>query len=431
MSARIPIDVSDRFAEVSRVAISAPVESARRSRASEVLEEAARALNSRGVSQTSLTEIADRLGVSRAALYYYFEDQEDLVFKSYRRSCEAMADQLDRARRNADALRVVEAFVDGMLAEDQPEFAVLSEVAYLGAERRRAITSLHVGVLTALAAILEQGANRGEVRRCDSVVVGQAIIGLVSWALLAPRWRAGARLSRRDLRAAIRQLLDGGVAADRSVADGGARFDLSHREAPLDRVFDPEALAAAKQEALLASASWLFNLKGVDATSLEEIALRVGVTKRVIYHNVGDKETLVGACFRRSFRFHESVAERMERTETSRLDAFCATTRANAEASLREDIAPLAPLANLEALPQAVREEIQAAGQRLMRRYLRTFKAGQAEGSIRKLPARAVLAAHPGVFQWLPKWFDTLTEPQRLSAPDELADLTRLGLRPL
>ena len=45
-----------------------------------VLDEAARQLNAKGVSLTSLTEIAEKLGISRAAMYYYVEDREDLVF---------------------------------------------------------------------------------------------------------------------------------------------------------------------------------------------------------------------------------------------------------------------------------------------------------------------------------------------------------------
>src|SRR3954454_21788782 len=81
-----------------------------------VLEEAAKALNQRGVSQTSLAGIAQRVGVSRAALYYYFEDQQDLVFQCYRQSCELMSRTLRAAEQGGgDALSIIEAFVDGML----------------------------------------------------------------------------------------------------------------------------------------------------------------------------------------------------------------------------------------------------------------------------------------------------------------------------
>jgi AcrR family transcriptional regulator len=137
-----------------------------------VLEEAAKALNSRGVSQTSLSEIARRVGVSRAALYYYFEDQEDLVFQSYRRTCEAMARSLDDAVRAGEgAMSVLEAFVDGVLGGDETELAALGEAAYLKPERRRFISDLYEAILIRLAKVLEEGAKRGEVRPCTAPVV--------------------------------------------------------------------------------------------------------------------------------------------------------------------------------------------------------------------------------------------------------------------
>lgn len=197
---------------------------------------------------------------------------------------------------------------------------------------------------------------------------------------------------------------------------------------PIERIFDNDALAAAKQEALLASASWLFNLKGIDATSLEEIALRVGVTKKVIYHNVGDKETLVVACYRRSFKFYEANAARMVAYNGSRIAAVCASTHALTEASLRDDIAPLAPLGGFDSLPTRIKNETQASSKRLMDAYIKTYAMGKTEGSIRSVRARAFLAIHPGIFQWLPKWFEMFAPFDSQIAARELAELTRVGI---
>jgi AcrR family transcriptional regulator len=63
---------------------------ATKSRRDELLDEAARELNSKGISMTSLTDVADRLGFSRASLYYYVEDREDLMFQVYLRSSERL-----------------------------------------------------------------------------------------------------------------------------------------------------------------------------------------------------------------------------------------------------------------------------------------------------------------------------------------------------
>lgn len=406
--------------------------STRGAKRAQVLEEAAKALNARGVSQTSLADIARRVGVSRAALYYYFEDQEDLVFQCYRQSCELMAQRLQAARGlGVGAMATLEAFVGGMLHEDGAEFAALSEAAFLRPEQRSIILRLYESILGDIAGILTTGAERGELRPCGARVVAQAIVGLVSWIPLARRWRTSDPLSHGDLVEAIKDLLRSGVAADRRAPVTYRPFDLSPPGVPVGRIFDAETMAAARQEALMAAASWLFNLKGIDATSLEEIALRVGVTKKVIYHNVGDKETLVAECYRRSFRIYEEIAARTQAYEGPRIDAITASTHAYAESSLREDITPLAPLAGFEALPDSAREEIQASAARLMDAFLQLFADGQAEGAMRRLNTRAVLAIHPAVFEWLPKWFDIFEPEERAAAPRELGELVRLGLSPL
>jgi AcrR family transcriptional regulator len=397
-----------------------------------VLEEAAKILNSHGVSHTSLNEIAKRIGVSRAALYYYFGDQEDLVFQSYRRSCEIMARCLSEAvHEGGGAMAILQTFVDGLLDEAEPEFASLSEVAYLRPEQRSTISGLYEAIWASLAAILKTGTERGELRPCSAAIMAQAILGLVSWIPTARRWRSSDPLSRQDLVDAIKEILREGISEDRYSAVEYQLLDLSPNDVPVDRIFNAEALAAARQEALFASASWLFNLKGVDATSLEEIAERMGVTKKVIYHNVGDKETLVVECYRRAFRLFEEISRRILSYDGPRIAAICASSHAFAGASLREDIAPLAPVAGFESLPGNVKEEINASAVRLMEGYLQLYADGQREGTVRQLHTRAIVAVYPAVSQWLPKWLDLLSPEDRDIAPRELTELLRIGLLPV
>ena len=92
---------------------------------------------------------------------------------------------------------------------------------------------------------------------------------------------------------------------------------------------------------------------------------------------------------------------------------------------------PLAPLAGFESLPEATREEIHASAGRMMESSLVSYRAGQAEGSIRPLNTRAILSMLPGVFESLPKWFDSFDSEERGRAPAELAELVRIGLQPI
>jgi AcrR family transcriptional regulator len=84
------------------------------------------------------------VGISRAALYYYFEDQEDLVFQCYLLSCEQLARRLNEAsHRVSNALEVIDTFIASMLGEGEPEFAALSEPAFLRADQRSTILGLY------------------------------------------------------------------------------------------------------------------------------------------------------------------------------------------------------------------------------------------------------------------------------------------------
>jgi AcrR family transcriptional regulator len=401
----------------------------RRDRRARLLEEAARQLNSRRVSQTSLSDIAERVGVSRAALYYYFDDQADLVFQSYRRSCELMARRLDEAvHTGGGAIRMLEHFIDGVLSEEEPEIAALNEAAFLRPDQRDTILGLYDAIMGTIAEILRAGAREGELRACGDDVVAQAIVGLVCWVPVARRWHTNDLLSHGDMVEAVKSILKYGIAVDRRALPDYRPIALTAGTVRAEQVFDADLLAATKQEVLLASASWLFNLKGVDATSLEEIALRVGVTKKVIYHNVGDKETLVVACYRRALALNQDVADKVSAYDGDRLEAICAGFHASAESQLREDIAPLAPLGGSEALPPTAREEIHASASRLMDTYLEAFRLGQDEGSIRPLNSRAINAVRPGMFEWLPKWFRPTRPDANQYAARELANLTALGI---
>jgi AcrR family transcriptional regulator len=189
-------------------------------------------------------------------------------------------------------------------------------------------------------------------------------------------------------------------------------------------------VALAKREALLASASWLFNLKGVDATSLEEVAARVGVTKRVIYHNVGDKRALVVACYLRAQTFARSMIDLASSHPGKRAEAFCLLMHAHAEARLREDIAPLSGLVGLDTLPDDARDVGNETASYLLDTANRMFREGQAEHSIRAMDIGPLLLVVPGVVEWIPKWLSSSGPEQRSQIARELADFCRIGLRP-
>ena len=96
-----------------------------------LLEGAAATFNERGIAGTSLADIAERLGLSRASVYYYVNDRAELVFQCYQRACELTAEDLAAAAEAPTGFERTLAFVARALTADRPPTAVLSEINYL------------------------------------------------------------------------------------------------------------------------------------------------------------------------------------------------------------------------------------------------------------------------------------------------------------
>ncbi len=379
----------------------------RRGKRDAVLDAAARQLNARGMSQTSLNAIAASLGIGRAALYYYVEDREDLVFQCYRRSCETMARDLDAAARSeGPGLERLLAFVDLALDENRPEPAALAEVAALSSPNRETIEALHHGNVAQLIDLVEAARADGSLRPCEPLIVAQAIIGIVSWIPLAPRWTGEPQAGfRARARAGALALLRHGVATDPDAALAYPPLDIAVLRPERRNLFDRDAAAAAKLEELLRAASRLFNRKGVEATSIDEIAAQVGATKGAVYHYLADKPDLVARCFRRAFDLSDRILQAVELAPGTAVQRNLAGLALLVEANLSDEFCPLAPLAGVEALPPDARDEIMARVRALEAGYPEVAREGLADGSVRPVDLTAVAEAMAGAFSWLHKWW--------------------------
>ncbi|WP_374348834.1 TetR/AcrR family transcriptional regulator, partial [Phenylobacterium sp.] len=231
-------------------------ETAQASRRLEVLDGAARQLNSRGMSQSSLADLASSLGFTRNALYHYMEDISDLLAQVYERSCEILDARLRDASRAGSSLRIVQRFVALALDPELPEVAALNEYGLLRPEDRARITASYQATEDRLAQILRSGVEGGELRRCDTVIAARAIINLIHWAPLGARrgLQVGAR-ERRDAARTLSWLLAEGWAIDRRAKIAPPQIDLSPLLVRVADGFDQAALHAVRRESILSCAS--------------------------------------------------------------------------------------------------------------------------------------------------------------------------------
>jgi AcrR family transcriptional regulator len=408
------------------------IETGTKPRREQLLDQAARELNSKGISMTSLAAVADNLGFSRASLYYYVEDREDLMFQVYLRSSEIMARRLgEAAQSGSSALQVVGNFVSRTLDPAEPELAALSEIGLLDQAARETVLGIFEAVVARLASLLETGARAGNIRSCDFPIVARTIISIIHSIPLNSPLATALHVSRDEIIAAATDILANGWAADRTREVNPPAIDLSPLLTQPGGLFDRGAQFDAKREKILAAASQLFNRRGVDTTSLDDIAAAVGATKRTLYHYVGDKQTILSACYARTDRIFSFIREQATAQGGTAIDTLIAVLRANAISHQRDDIEPLRSSTGYDALSDAEKVLASERGRVLVQAYRALCREAHNEHSMRDVNRDCLLLFMRGAGSWLAKGLVRGDDQRKAQIAAEIADLLRLGLNPI
>ncbi|WP_293541993.1 TetR/AcrR family transcriptional regulator [Phenylobacterium sp.] len=398
-------------------------DASRAARREAVLDEAAHEFNRRGVASARLAELARRLGLSRASLYNYCRDREDLARQCYIRSCELTGQTLSRAAlfpgRGIDRIA---AFVRLSLEYGRPPIAVLNEISYLPETHQAEVRSARSDNVSALVALIEQGIADGSVRPCRARLACETIFGVLEWATLSRTW---AQISDEGfairMAAAIPSMILDGVAANDVVLS---------RPLALEARFDDLIAAFScddRWEELARAGSRLFNARGVDGVSLDDIAAEVGATKGLIYHYFDTKRAFVAFCYQRSFRLFERIMT-VSDAEPTALEAARTSSTLNVLAQLGE-LQPLSLGTNYEIFSPDQQREFSEATQALFRRSVARIRRGISDGSIRNMDAEPIALASAGVFNSLGHRLPPSERPESVSTAIEISDFLLYGIR--
>ena len=157
-----------------------------------MLRAAAHCFNQKGYSGTSLKDVANLLGLTDAALYYYVKNKEELVYLCYVRAADVGRDAMQRAiAEGATGLEQVKLYIryhiDAIVGENGP-LAIMSEIPSLKPEHRDEVLELSRAHSSNFEAILERGIEDGSITPCDVRMTGNAIMGSINWI---PKWYHG------------------------------------------------------------------------------------------------------------------------------------------------------------------------------------------------------------------------------------------------
>jgi len=185
----------------------------------------------------------------------------------------------------------------------------------------------------------------------------------------------------------------------------------------IENVFDRRRRRAAKHDAMLMVASDLFNKKGYAATSLDEVASRLNITKTALYYYVRNKPTLLSECYERTLDVCEATMGRCEGMDADGLTRI--RTYFRSMISGLAEFGPIAVVHEFDILPENTRKQIHTRARGLDRRLEAFIRLGIDDGSVRPMPSKAVEMLLMGANNWIQRWY---REDGRLNL-DEIADL--------
>jgi TetR/AcrR family transcriptional regulator, cholesterol catabolism regulator len=187
----------------------------------EILDTALALFASRGFEGTTVEAVADALGYTKPALYYYFEDKE-AIFKSIVLDSLWEANErieLIRAREEAPREKLrdfIHYFIDDQFAR-KGFFSIHHQFKdfqqrILGEADREEVERLSNAIPQSINAIIKQGIVAGEIRSEDPKILGGIIFGMLAGLLMHLDMPALAKADRERLKASASEIIIKGIA---------------------------------------------------------------------------------------------------------------------------------------------------------------------------------------------------------------------------
>jgi AcrR family transcriptional regulator len=177
-----------------------------------MLKAAAYCFNQKGYSGTSLKDVADILGLTDAALYYYVRNKEELVYQCYVRAAEVGRQAMDRAIEEStsgyDQVHTYIRYHIEYMVGDRGPIAILSEIPSLNPEHRDEVLEFSRTHSLRFEELLKKGIGDGSIATCDVRMSGNSIMGSINWI---PKWFHGDQDSAARVLAEFPEILCRGL----------------------------------------------------------------------------------------------------------------------------------------------------------------------------------------------------------------------------
>ncbi|HEX7036105.1 MAG TPA: TetR/AcrR family transcriptional regulator [Pseudomonadales bacterium] len=391
----------------------------------EIVVAATRLFNRRGFLATTMEEIAQAVGMNPATLYHYVQSKEDLAYRAYLRGCERRHSQLQFANDpKLDGLGRIRRFLECLRQPDHRP-AILSEVGALRPEWADHVRRIQRGNIAIVQSMVARGIRDGSVAPSDPQLTGIGILSVVEW--MAFWYNTRLPYSLDDAISTIEDVLINGVTPPDAQPVEVAPITPAFPPQPAPNPFDRAAMTQAKLEQFLRTAMESFNAVGVHATSIDQCAAKLNLTKGAFYYYFRDKEELLYLCYKRALRHNWQAAAHIETADPVERELLW--RRSLFERHISE-YGPFPTYHHVTFLREDHRREVMDELMRQQQTDVNIVQKAMDSGVYRPMEAFLVEKVRAGLTNWFPTWYSQ----EGRATPSEVADnhsrLFLYGLKP-
>ncbi len=181
---------------------------------SRIMEEAMRLFVTRGYDGISMREIAEAVGITKAAIYYHYRDKEEVLLAILRSLLAAIERLIDEAQADGgstrDQLERVMAGIFAMPTEQRGLIRLVSqEMPRLNArDYEEFLQSYHRRFIGRMERIVSEGIEHGEVATVDPALATWMLLGM-AYPFLYPAHARELGVDDRTISTMIRIFFDG------------------------------------------------------------------------------------------------------------------------------------------------------------------------------------------------------------------------------
>ena len=173
---------------------------------------------------------------------------------------------------------------------------------------------------------------------------------------------------------------------------------------PWPPVSHRERQREAKRNAVLQAAAQLFNERGFHATSLDDIAARLNVTKPTLYYYVKNKDEILLQCVRQGLDMMLAGIEVSRAAGGQAIDQLITCMQVYARI-VTQDFGMCLIRVGDEQVPPESRKELRRLKSAIDQEFRRLVAEGVAEGSLAPCDPKMTAFVIAGALSWIGRWY--------------------------